>query len=99
MNDIPQRTLWVQTKPDDFVHCAVLSMEPSAESGAWVVLVDSAQWLEGKHYADCSLRHDEGYQGSVWRGSYTILEHIVDLEQGFFYTKGLFCPADASPKT
>lgn len=98
MNNLPHRTLVVQTEQDT-LHCAVLRMELSAESSAWVVLVDSAEWLDEVHYADCSLRHDKGYQGPVWRGSYTILEHIVDLEQGFFYTKGLFCPTDTSPKT
>lgn len=91
MNEAPRCTLLVHYE-NDIILCDVLSIEHSAMVDAWVVLLDTADLLETDRYANCTLCSGE----LQTPGSYTIVDHIVDPERGFFYTKGLFHPRDSS---
>jgi hypothetical protein len=92
MNEPPHCTLLVHID-NDIIFCDVLSVEHSAVANVWVVLLDTPELLDSDRYAHCTLCSGE----LQTPGSCTILDHIVDTERGFFYTKGLFHPRDAIP--
>jgi hypothetical protein len=84
---LTQRTLVVQT-PGGPVRCAVVRVGSTRDPQAWVVILDSAEWLAEGRYPCTLLKDEQRTPGTV-----QIVPNRVDGQTvSFVQMQGIFRP-------